>query len=46
LQKYLSLKPDGPYAASAKEMIAQLGSTVQTSFTDPNAKKDAPKKKK
>ena len=46
LQKYLSLKPDGPYAASAKEMIAQLGSTVQTTFTDPNAKKDVPKKKK
>jgi tetratricopeptide (TPR) repeat protein len=46
LQKYLSLKPDGPYAPSAKEMIAQLGSTVQTTFTDPNAKKDTPKKKK
>ena len=47
LQKYLSLKPDGPYAASAKEMIAQLGSTVQTSFSDPNAKKaDTTKKKK
>jgi tetratricopeptide (TPR) repeat protein len=46
LQKYLELKPDGPYAASAKEMITQLGATVQTSFSDPNAKKDDPKKKK
>ena len=45
LQKYLELKADGPQAASAREMIAQLGATVQTSFSDPN-KKEAPKKKK
>jgi len=32
LQKYLQLKPDGPYAASAKEMIAALGSSVAVSY--------------
>ncbi len=45
LQKYVELQPAGPNAASAKEMIAQLGSTVQTSFTDPNKKPDTKKKK-
>jgi tetratricopeptide (TPR) repeat protein len=42
LSKYLELKPDGPFAPSAKELIAQLGGTVNTTFTNPNA----PKKKK
>ena len=42
LQKYLELKPDGPFAPSAKELIAQLGGTVSTTFTNPNA----PTKKK
>jgi len=42
LQKYLELKPDGPFAPSAKDLIAQLGGTVNTTFTNPNA----PKKKK
>jgi tetratricopeptide (TPR) repeat protein len=48
LQKYLDLKPDGPSAPSAKEMIAALGGTVSTSFTNPNAPKGkaAPPKKK
>ena len=46
LQKYLELKPDGQYAASAKDLITQLGSTVNTTFSNPNApKKAAPKKK-
>jgi tetratricopeptide (TPR) repeat protein len=42
LSKYLELKPDGNFAPSAKELIAQLGGTVNTTFTNPNA----PKKKK
>jgi tetratricopeptide (TPR) repeat protein len=42
LQKYLELKPDGPFAAQAKELITQLGGTVSTTFQNPNA----PKKKK
>lgn len=42
LQKYLELKPDGPFAQSAKELIASLGGSVSTTFTNPNA----PAKKK
>jgi tetratricopeptide (TPR) repeat protein len=41
-QKYLTLKPDGPFAASAKSMIESLGAKVETTFTNPNA--PAPKK--
>jgi tetratricopeptide (TPR) repeat protein len=38
-QKYLDLKPDGPYAQPSKDMIASLGGTVQTNFsTKPAAK--------
>ena len=43
-QTYLKLKPDGSYAESAKEMLAQLGSTVDSSYKNPNA--PPPKKKK
>jgi tetratricopeptide (TPR) repeat protein len=42
-QKYLELKPDGPYAQSSKDMLASLGASVQTSYTAPGAEK---KKKK
>jgi Tfp pilus assembly protein PilF len=42
-QTYLQLKPDGSYAESAKEMLTQLGSTVDSSYKNPNA---APPKKK
>ncbi len=48
LQKYLELKPDGVNAQSAKDMITALGSTVSTSYVNPNAPKNtkaAPKKK-
>lgn len=38
-QKYLELQPNGPNAQSAKDMLASLGSSIQTTFTDPNAKK-------
>jgi tetratricopeptide (TPR) repeat protein len=44
LQKYLDLKPDGPNAESAKEMIAALGGKVNTTFQNPNAKPPAKKK--
>ncbi len=43
LQKYLELKPDGSFAESAKELIAGLGGTVNTTFSNPNA---PPAKKK
>jgi tetratricopeptide (TPR) repeat protein len=45
-QKYLELAPTGQYAQPAKEMLTSLGSTLETNFTDPNAKKAPPKKKK
>jgi tetratricopeptide (TPR) repeat protein len=44
-QKYLELQPNGQWAQSAKEMLGSLGSSVETKFTDPNAK-PAQKKKK
>jgi len=37
LQKYVQLKPDGPNADSAKQLIAALGSTVSVNYKDPNA---------
>lgn len=37
LQKYLQLKPDGPNAQSAKDLIAALGSSVDVNYKDPNA---------
>lgn len=47
LQKYLELKPDGGYAQNAKDLIAQLGGKVDTSYSNPSApKKAAPAKKK
>jgi tetratricopeptide (TPR) repeat protein len=39
-QKYLELAPTGPNAQSAKDLLASLGSTVETSF----GKKKTPKK--
>jgi hypothetical protein len=44
LQKYLQLKPDGPNAQPAKDLIAALGSTVNVNYKDPNA--PAPKNAK
>ncbi|HLI30377.1 MAG TPA: tetratricopeptide repeat protein [Terriglobia bacterium] len=38
-QKYLELKPDGPNAQSSKEMLASLGETVETKYSNPAAKK-------
>lgn len=31
-QKYLELKPDGPFAQSSKDMLAQLGQKVSTDY--------------
>jgi tetratricopeptide (TPR) repeat protein len=39
-QKYLELKPDGPFAQPSKDMLASMGATVQTIFkAAPGAKK-------
>ncbi len=46
--KYLELKPDGPFAESAKGMIATLDAQISTEFKNPNApaaKKTGAKKK-
>ncbi len=42
-QKYLELKPDGPNAQSSKDMLASLGTTVETKYSNPSVDK---KKKK
>jgi tetratricopeptide (TPR) repeat protein len=39
-QKYLQLKPDGKDAASAKAMLDTLSAGVQTTYKNPDAKKD------
>jgi tetratricopeptide (TPR) repeat protein len=36
-QKYLTLKPDGPFAESAKSMLATLGTSIDTTYKNPNA---------
>jgi len=38
-QKYLELQPNGQFSQQSKDMLATLGSSVETKFTDPNAKK-------
>ena len=40
-QKYLEMAPDGPNAQSAKDLLASIGSTVETSYG--NKKKPAKK---
>lgn len=38
-QKYLELKPDGPFAQSSKDMLTQLGGKVDTVYKAPGTKK-------
>jgi tetratricopeptide (TPR) repeat protein len=45
-QKYLELRPDGPYAESAKGMLQTMGSKVETKYEAPGAKKPTPAKRK
>ena len=40
--KYLQLKPDGPYADPAKAFLTSMGATIETKYSNPNA--PAPKK--
>jgi tetratricopeptide (TPR) repeat protein len=44
-KKYLELKPTGPNAEAAKGMLASIEGSVQTQYTNPDAKK-SPKRKK
>ncbi|MGE5113210.1 MAG: tetratricopeptide repeat protein, partial [Acidobacteriaceae bacterium] len=39
LNKYLELKPDGPYAQGAKDLLASIGAKVETSFGKGKEKK-------
>jgi tetratricopeptide (TPR) repeat protein len=41
-EKYLQIKPDGPFAESAKQMIASISGSIQTEYKNPSA--PAPKK--
>jgi tetratricopeptide (TPR) repeat protein len=48
-EKYLQLKPDGPFAEASKGMLQALGGSVDVKYENPDAKKNqkkaAPKKK-
>jgi tetratricopeptide (TPR) repeat protein len=43
-QKYLEIAPNGPYAQQAKEMLATLGTSVETNYKNPDANKKKTKK--
>jgi tetratricopeptide (TPR) repeat protein len=45
-QKYLDLRPDGPYAQPSKDMMASLGATVNTNFSNPSRPTPANNQKK
>ncbi len=42
-EKYMALKPEGQFAASAKGMIEAMGGTIETKYVNPDAKKGAAK---
>lgn len=44
-QKYLELKPDGPYAESAKGMLQMMNAGVETEYKNPDSVKKKGKKK-
>ena len=45
LEKYLELAPTGQFADAAKALLQQIGATVQTNYTNPNAPKKTGTKK-
>ena len=45
LNKYLELQPNGQFAEAAKSMLQMIGATIQTDYSNPNAKKGPTKKK-
>jgi tetratricopeptide (TPR) repeat protein len=46
LQKYLSIRPEGPNAESAKALLATMNTKLETQYVAPGAKKPAPAKRK
>jgi Tfp pilus assembly protein PilF len=45
LEKYLQLDPNGQFAEGAKGLLTAMGASLQTTYTNPDAAKKAPKKK-
>ena len=45
-EKYLQLKPDGPFADSAKGILATMDTKIATKYVNPDAKQPAPRGKK
>jgi len=43
-EKYLQLDPSGPFADAAKGMLSSMEATVETQYTNPDAKKKGKKK--
>jgi len=43
-EKYLELKPDGPFAEQAKGMLSMIGAQLQTEYKNPSAVKDKEKR--
>lgn len=43
LEKYLQLDPMGQYADAAKGLLQAIGATIQTNYSNPNAKKGTKK---
>jgi tetratricopeptide (TPR) repeat protein len=46
LEKYLELAPTGQFAEGAKGLLQQIGATVQTNYSNPNAPKKTPPRRK
>jgi tetratricopeptide (TPR) repeat protein len=46
LEKYLQLEPNGQFAESAKALLSAIGTTIETNYQNPDAKKAPAKKKK
>jgi tetratricopeptide (TPR) repeat protein len=44
LEKYLELQPNGQFAEPAKGLLQVIGATIQTDYSNPNAKKSIKKK--
>jgi hypothetical protein len=45
-EKYLALKPDGPYAESSKGMLSMIGGQIATEYKNPDAPATKKGKKK
>jgi Tfp pilus assembly protein PilF len=45
LEKYLALRPDGPHAEAAKGLLSVITTTIETTYTNPDAKKAGKRKK-